>query len=159
MTVNIEELGARLAIRELSERYAMAVTCRDWAAVGPCFHESARWAVPGVGLAFEGRQAIAEGIRGAVEPNAFHMLMTHALVIDTLGENRATARAILHEVFQRPGGEEGAHVLGVYNDIIVKQDGAWLFEERRFDIHLMNASGFPGQIMIDYATLADAKLR
>ena len=157
MEVDMQDLSDRIAIRELAERYTIGVTCRDWKSVTACFHDDADWAVPGVGLAFKGREAIGAGIRGAVEPNAFHMLMPHALVIDSLTSNRATARSVLHEVFQLPDSQEGAHVLGAYNDVIAKRDGAWLFESRRFDIHFMNASGFPGQVMVDYATLADAQ--
>lgn len=154
MTVDVQDLADRIAIRELADRYTMGVTCRDWAAVASCFHEDADWAVPGVGLSFEGREAIAAGIQGAVEPNAFHMLMPHAFVIDTLDSDLATARSILHEVFQRPGGEDGAKVLGVYNDIIARRGGQWLFKSRRFDIYLMDGSGLPGQVMVDYAALS-----
>lgn len=151
--MDLKELGDRMAIRDLADRYAMAVTCRDWAAVAACFHDDATWAVPGVGLAFAGREQIAEGIRGAVEPNAFHMLMPHAFVIDSLSPDRATARSVLHEVFQRPGGTDGAKVLGVYTDLVTRRDGLWLFADRRFDIYLMDASGLPGQVMVDYAAL------
>ena len=157
MTMNLQDLGDRLAIRELTDRYTMGVTCRDWAAVAACFHEQSRWAVPGVGLEFEGREGIAAGIRGAVEPNAFHMLMPHALVIDSIDAGRATARSVLHEVFQRPGSQDGAHVLGVYNDVITLLDGAWRFESRRFAIYLMDGSGCPGQVMVDYSALAIAR--
>jgi hypothetical protein len=44
-------------------------------------------------------------------------------------------------------------VLGIYNDVIAKADGAWKFESRRFDIHLMDATGLTGQILVDYASL------
>ena len=157
MSMNLQELSDRIAIRELTDRYTMGVTCRDWSAVASCFHEHATWAVPGVGLEFQCRDGIAAGIRGAVEPNGFHMLMPHALVIDTLSADRATARSVLHEVFQRPGSQDGAHVLGVYNDVITLLDGAWRFESRRFAIYLMDASGCPGQVMVDYAGLALAR--
>lgn len=153
MTLSIQELSDRIAIRELADRYTVGVTCRDWAAVASCFHENAHWSVPGVSVAFQGQEAIAAGIRSAVEPNAFHMLMPHAFVIDTLGDARATARSILHEVFQRPDNQEGAHVLGVYNDVVTKLEGVWRFETRRFDIYLMDGSGCPGQVMVDYASL------
>jgi hypothetical protein len=133
--MDLQELGDRIAIRELADRYAVAVTTRDWAAVADCFHTDADWAVPGVGLAFAGREQIAAGIRGAVEPNRFHMLMPHAFVLDSLDAGRATARSVLHEVFQRPGGVDGA-------------------KSRRFDIYLMDASGLPGQVMVDYSALA-----
>jgi uncharacterized protein (TIGR02246 family) len=149
------QLADRIAIRELADRYVMAVTCRDWAAVAACFHEDADWAVPGVGLAFVGREAIASGIAAAVSPNGFHMLMPHAFVIDSLDGGRATGRSILHEVFQLPSSQDGAHVLGLYNDVVTRsQEGAWRFASRRFDIHLMNAGAFPGQVMVDYAALA-----
>ena len=152
--MDLQELGDRIAIRELADRYAVAVTTRDWASVADCFHTDADWAVPGVGLAFEGREQIAAGIRGAVEPNQFHMLMPHAFVLDSLDAGRATARSVLHEVFQRPGGEDGAKVLGVYTDVIARRGGAWRFQSRRFDIYLMDASGLPGQVMVDYSALA-----
>ncbi len=155
--MELQELSDRIAIRDLADRYAVSVTCRDWAGVAACFHDNAKWAVPGVGLAFEGRDQIAAGIRGAVEPNAFHMLMPHAFVIDTLSAERATARSVLHEVFQRPGGEGGAKVLGVYTDVIAKRGGVWLFEGRRFAIYLMDASGLPGQVMVDYSALDSAR--
>jgi len=156
--MNLQELADRLAIRELADRYTMAVTSRDWSAVADCFHTDAKWAVPGVGLAFEGRDNIAAGISGAVSPNAFHMLMPHAFAIDSLGEDRATARSILHEVFQRPGGTgEGAHVLGLYNDVVTRIGGVWRFADRRFDIHLMDAAGCAGHVMVDYAALAAAR--
>ncbi len=155
--MELQELSDRIAIRDLADRYAVSVTCRDWAGVAACFHGDATWAVPGVGLAFEGREQIAAGIRGAVEPNAFHMLMPHAFVIDTLSAERATARSVLHEVFQRPGGSEGAKVLGVYTDVIARRGGLWLFEDRCFAIYLMDASGLPGQVMVDYSALATAR--
>jgi uncharacterized protein (TIGR02246 family) len=157
MSINLQELSDRLDIRELVDRYTMSVSTRDWAAVAACFHGDADWAVPGAGLAFKGRDAIAAGIRDAVEPNAFHMLMPHALVIDSLSADRATARSMIHEVFQRPGGETGATVLGVYNDAITSKDGAWRFESRRFDIHIMDGSGCPGQVMVDYAALGPSR--
>jgi uncharacterized protein (TIGR02246 family) len=155
--MDMQELADRIAIRELADRYVMAVTTRDWDTVGECFHDDADWAVPGVGLVFEGRENIAAGIRGAVEPNRFHMLMPHALVIDTLSAEQATARSILHEVFQRPGGPDGATVLGVYTDVIARREDAWRFQSRRFDIYLMDGSGLPGQAMVDYSALSRAR--
>ena len=153
MTVDIQQLSDWIAIRELTERYTMGVTCRDWDAVASCYHEHANWRAPQVGMDFKGREALVSGIRGSVEANPFQLQMQHALVIDSLTHDRATARSILHEVLKHTPDEPGSSFLGIYNDVITKPDGVWKFESRRFDIHLMDATGLEGQIMVDYASL------
>ena len=151
--MDLQQLADRIAIRELTERYTMGVTCRDWDAVASCYHEHAHWRAPQVGMDFEGREALVAGIRASVEANPFQLQMQHALVIDSLTADRATARSILHEVLKHTADEPGASFLGIYNDVITKPDGVWKFESRRFDIHLADATGLNGQIMVDYASL------
>lgn len=151
--MDIQQLSDRLAIRELTERYTMGVTCRDWKAVASCYHEHAHWCAPLAGLDFKGHAAIVSGIRGSVEANPFQLQMQHALVIDSLTADRATARSILHEVLKQKPDEPGSSFLGIYNDVITRPDGVWKFESRRFDIHLADAGGLHGHIMVDYASL------
>lgn len=153
MMRDLQELSDRMEIRELTERYTVGITCRDWEAVGSCYHDHATWRAPQIGHEFLGREAIVAGLRAVVEPNEFHLQMQHALTIDTLDADRATARSILHEVVQHAGGSGGVDVLGVYNDIITKIDGVWKFESRRFHVHHLNAGPLPGVTMVDYADL------
>jgi uncharacterized protein (TIGR02246 family) len=151
--MDLQQLADRVAIRELTERYTMGVTCRDWDAVASCYHEQAHWHAPLAGMEFRGRDALVAGIRASVEANPFQLQMQHALVIDSLTSDRATARSILHEVLKHTPDKPGMSVLGIYNDVITKADGLWKFESRRFDIHLMDATGLTGQILVDYASL------
>lgn len=151
--MDLQQLAGRIAIRELTERYTMGVTCRDWDAVASCYHENAHWHAPLAGMEFRGRDALVAGIRASVESNPFQLQMQHALVIDSLTADRATARSILHEVLKHTADEPGMSVLGIYNDVIIKAGGLWKFESRRFDIHLMDATGLHGHIMVDYASL------
>lgn len=151
--MDLQQLADRIAIRELAERYTMGVTCRDWEAVGSCYHDNAHWCAPLAGMDFKGHAAIVGGIRASVEANPFQLQMQHAHVIDSLTADRATARSILHEVLKRTPDEPGSSILGIYNDVVTKADGVWKFESRRFDIHLMDATGLHGQIMVDYASL------
>ncbi len=153
MSVDVQQLSDRIAIRELTERYTMGVTCRDWQAVASCYHADATWRAPQVGMEFEGRDALVSGIRASVEANPFQLQMQHALVIDSLTADRATARSILHEVLKASADEPGSSFLGIYNDVVTKPDGVWKFESRRFDIHFADAAGLNGMIMVDYASL------
>jgi ketosteroid isomerase-like protein len=151
--MDLQQLADRVAIRELTERYTMGVTCRDWDAVASCYHDHAHWCAPLVDMDFKGLDAIVGGIRASVEANPFQLQMQHALVIDSLSADRATARSILHEVLKQKADEPGASFLGIYNDVITKHDSVWKFESRRFDIHLADATGLQGHIMVDYASL------
>jgi hypothetical protein len=141
----------RQEIRELADRYTIGITTRDWALVRSCYHETAHWHAS-VGLDFQGREALVEGLRAIVESANFHLQMQHAILIENLTADSATARSVLHEVVGRPDGS-GLNVLGVYNDRIGKFDGRWLFVERYFDAHYLDPTPLPGKVEVDYKNL------
>lgn len=153
----LDQLADRLAIRELADRYTLGITTRDWDMVGSCYHEDARWHVPQMGFDLNGRDAIVSGVRDLVEPNALHMQMLHALVIDTLEQDRATARSILNELGHHPSGERGVNVVGIYYDEATRRDGEWRFQYRRFENHYLDARPLPGNILVDYGALAASR--
>jgi len=146
---DIQELADRLAIRELTDRYTLGVTRRDWDALAACFHENARWRAS-VGYDFQGRPAIREGLRQVVEGMEFLLQMTHACVIDDLTPNRAKVMSVLNE-FGRAGGDAGGvFVLGIYYDTVTKSGGRWAFEERNFQLHYLDGASPPGTVTVDY---------
>ena len=147
----LQELADRLAIRELSERYCLSVTRRDWEAMAACFHEDGRW-VTSVGHDFRTRPVIRDGIKETVESFEFLIQMPHALVIDELTPTRATAKTILNEFGRAAGGQGGVNVLGVYHDIVTKQSGRWEFEERFFEAYYIDPATPAGMKLVDYAT-------
>ena len=141
----------RLEIRELIDRYTIGITTRDWDVVKSCYHENARWQAS-VGMDFQGRDAIIEEVRTIVDASAFQLQMQHAILIENLTADSATARSVLQEVLQRPDGT-GLDVLGVYNDRIGKFGGCWLFTERYFHAHYISAAPMPGSVLVDYNKL------
>jgi uncharacterized protein (TIGR02246 family) len=149
MMADIQEMHDRLAIRELVDRYTLAVTRRDWDAVAACFHEDARWHAS-VGYDFRGRTGIREGLREVVEGMELLVQMTHGITIDVLTPERARATSVLNEFGRMPGGEGGVFVLGLYYDTVAKVGGRWGFEERDFQLHYIDASPPPGNVTVDY---------
>ena len=146
---DIRETQDRLAIRELADRYTLGITRRDWDAVGACFNENARW-MSSVGHDFQGRRGIQEGLRETVEAMEFLVQMQHAIVIENLTAERATARSVLNEFGRLPGGQAGVFVLGVYTDTVAKEGGRWGFEHRFFQVHYLDGAAPPGMMMVDY---------
>lgn len=121
----------RLAIRELLETYADAVTrvdADDWAAT---WAEDAEWSLPDypeIGTT-KGRAAILamwiEAMKGY--PGIMFEAWPGSIVIDG---NRAAMRSYTAEVYDQDGVTKRDR--GVYEDTCVKIDGQWLFASRSF---------------------------
>lgn len=121
----------RVALRELLDTYADAVTRRDAADWGACWTEDAEWSlpdIPEVGLV-NGREAIVALWSAAMEQFPGLVFRAWPGSIRIAGE-RAEMRSYTCETFERDGAS--VTVLGAYVDLCLKQDGAWKFGRREF---------------------------
>jgi ketosteroid isomerase-like protein len=125
----------RLAIRELLDLYADAVTrcdAEDW---GACWAEDAEWSLPDypeIGTT-RGRQAIVAMWVEAMKhyPGVMFEAWPGSIVIDG---DRAEMRSYTSEVYDQEGATKRDR--GIYDDVCVKVDGRWLFRSRSFrNIH------------------------
>ena len=125
----------RLAIRELVEIYADAVTrcdVTDWAS---CWAEDASWSLPDypeLGTT-HGRPAIVamwiEAMKGY--PGIMFEAWPGAIKVEG---DRATMRSYTSEVYDQGGVTKRDR--GIYEDECVKINGQWLFSSRSFrNIH------------------------
>ena len=125
----------RLAIRELLDAYADAVTQRDAVAWGETWADDATWSLPDypeIGTT-SGRAAIVAMWVEAMK--AYPGIMFAALPgsIEIVGDS-AAMRSYTCEVYDQNGMT--LRDRGIYNDICVKRDGRWLFQSRTFrNIH------------------------
>lgn len=125
----------RLAIRELLEAYADAVTRCDADAWGACWAEDSEWALPDypqIGTV-KGKPAIVAMWVEAMKN--FPQLMFEAWPgsIEINGD-RALVRSYTSEVYEQDGLVKRDR--GAYEDVCVKIDGKWLFASRSFrNIH------------------------
>ena len=125
----------RLAIRELLETYADAVTRCDAAAWGATWAEDAEWSLPDypeIGTT-SGRAAIVAMWVEAMKhyPGIIFQAWPGSIEIDG---DRATVVSYTSEVYDQDGVTKRDR--GVYHDICVKENGQWLFQHRTFkNIH------------------------
>jgi len=125
----------RLAIRELIESYADAVTQRDATGWASLWAEQSRWLMPDLSTRLEGKQTIvstwirlmAEYHGPVEEPWAFSFVSVLG-AMNVIG-GRATVRSYSLETFA-DGAGKSTHLKGQYDDVVVRQDGRWLFAER-----------------------------
>lgn len=129
----------RLAIRELLEAYADAVTRVDPADWGATWAEDGEWSMPDYpefGTP-KGRDNIVEVWTGAMKvyPGVKFQAWPGAIEVDG---DKAAVRSYTSEIYDR--GDITFRDRGQYDDICVKVDGKWLFKSRVFrNIHRQQA--------------------
>lgn len=125
----------RLAIRELLEAYADAVTRRDAEDWGATWTEDAEWSLPDypeIGTT-KGRDAIVAMWKEAMKayPGIMFEAWPGAIEIDG---DKATIRSYTTEVYDQE--DETVRDRGLYEDTCVKIGGSWYFKSRSFrNIH------------------------
>ena len=128
-------LEDRLAIRELLETYADAVTRCDAEAWGATWAEDGRWEMPDYPEfpPQEGRTAIVALWVEAMKHYPGIMFEAWPGSIEVDG-NTAIVRSYTAEVYDQDG--ETKRDRGVYEDRCIKRDGRWYFHQRVFrNIH------------------------
>jgi ketosteroid isomerase-like protein len=125
----------RLAIRDLLDTYADAVTQCDAAAWGATWADDAEWSLPDypeIGTTI-GRTAIVAMWVEAMKAYPGIMFEAWPGSIEIDGD-RATMRSYTSEVYDQNGATTRDR--GVYEDVCVKIGGKWLFQNRSFrNIH------------------------
>lgn len=129
----------RLAIRELLDAYADAVTRCDAEAWGATWAEEAKWTLPDypeIGTT-SGRTAIVAMWVEAMKGFPGIMFEAWPGSIEVEGD-RALVRSYTSEVYDQDGAT--VRDRGAYDDICVKEGGQWLFASRSFrNIHRQHA--------------------
>lgn len=144
---NFVPVAERLAIRELVDHYNDAINHRDWTVLAGLFAPDAVWemAEP-FNWRFEGAPRIAGGIRWIVGRQELLVQITSALVIESIGPDRATVRSTMIEFGRPREGEPGMHSAGTHYDQVAKQDGLWRFTHRVFRVRYTDNLPVPGQV-------------
>lgn len=121
----------RLAIRELLEAYADAVTRRDAEDWGATWAEDAEWSLPDypeIGTT-KGREAIVAMWIEAMRAYPGIMFEAWPGSIEVDGD-RATMRSYTSEVYDQDGVTMRDR--GVYEDTCIRIEGRWYFASRSF---------------------------
>jgi ketosteroid isomerase-like protein len=126
-----DQVADELAIRALAYAFADAVNRRDAAAFESLWHESGVWEI---GAPFHsianGAANIAAHMIELAEPLEFFVQLVHSGVVEIDGD-QATARWSVQET-GRTRNRRPYNNHAVYEDELVKCDGAWCFARRSY---------------------------
>lgn len=130
----IEELVEIEAIKQLKARYARAVDTKDWALLATTLATDARSVYSDGAYSFEGRDAIIDFLKGAMDDGRFAtMHHAHLPEIEITSDTTAEGVWYLQDVVVNAGEateyNPGRDVLvgtGIYHDEYVKREGEWL---------------------------------
>ena len=119
-----------LEIQHLAQVYADGVMQRDAQLWGSTWASDGEWhLMPGMDPV-KGRENLKAFWSGVMEgyPNVLHWVQPGLIEVDG---DTATARFYVQENI-KPAEGDSFRVAGVYNDELIKEDGAWKFAVRRF---------------------------
>jgi len=126
-------------VAELLVRYAAGIDRRDWALLRSCFTDDCQLDYGDVARWSSGDE-VTDWMRKTHEPlgHTLHRITNPSVVVD--GET-VTARSYVDAVVLGPDNARGAHVLGFYDDVVVRTDQGWKISRRRFTVVRMQAIG------------------
>jgi ketosteroid isomerase-like protein len=150
--MNIDDMNhvsaKQTAIRELLDTYHGAINFSDWAALEGVFTEDATWeALPPIGLRFEGRPAVLEGLKQSVGRQELLVQNSSGILIKFAVDGSASVRSTLSEFGKEKGTGKGWRAIAVYFDRVVQRDGSWRFQRRTLQLRYQGDSPAPGQVI------------
>ena len=121
----LERLVATEEIRVLSARYAMSIDDHDWTLFETLWTEDAVWWAGED--KFEGRAAIVEFLENCLVDDYYGKHINGQSIIE-LAEDGQSATSLTDVLWLAQNFE--VQVMARYLDLIVRQDGKWLFKQR-----------------------------
>jgi ketosteroid isomerase-like protein len=139
--VELREWLDRLAIQDLIHRYSDSVTRADWELCEALYAQDAIWESPGLGMRYEGRDALMEMLR-ATSGSDILIQTAHNSVVKLTGVDEAQATTTTYEFMRgkltaeselgESGTEANIEQYGTYFDDVTRMAGEWKFTHRLF---------------------------
>lgn len=127
--------AAYIAIQQLVQRYTDVINLRNWKELSEIFGIDAVWeALSPINLQFAGLEAIREGIPASVAKTEYLIQFATGVVIELQSDTQATVRSHLAEFGRFKDSGEKLEAVGIFRDIMVKQNGVWKCQERVFEL-------------------------
>ncbi len=136
----MEHWNDQLAIRDVIDRYAVALDLRDWESVRSCFTTDCHVDYERFGSWTERDRFVAglEAIHRGVGPT-LHRLANHQIRVHG---DEAKATSYLDALLQVPDEDHDLlHVVGKYLDELIRTEDGWRINRRRFETFLRRKEG------------------
>ncbi|MDR6806529.1 ketosteroid isomerase-like protein [Dyadobacter sp. BE34] len=127
--------AAYIGIHQLILRYTDVINLRDWEALPEIFANGAVWrALSPVNLQFTGLEVIRKSIPESVAKTEYLIQFATGTIIELESDSRAMVRSHLAEFGRFKETGQALQAIGIFRDIVVKQNDLWKFQERIFEL-------------------------
>jgi hypothetical protein len=133
-------LDGEIQLRSLANRYADGINRADFNDVGQCWAPHGTWSVPApFNISQTGRDTIAAHLTERRKTVDIVVMTVCSTVAVFATDDRIVGRTTIEEQGRRDA-ERGVHVLGFYDDELIKIDGRWYFERRTLNLLAVDSS-------------------
>lgn len=127
-------LHAEAQLRSLVNRYADGINRADFTDVGQCWAPNGVWTVPApFNISQTGRDTITAHLTERRKTVDIVVMTVGSVVALEVTQDRILGRTTIEEQGRR-NAEHGVHVLGLYDDELVKIDDRWYFAHRTLNL-------------------------
>jgi ketosteroid isomerase-like protein len=133
--MNSGSVEDRLAIRELTEAFAVASTRKNQAGWAATLTEDALFQLPSMSEPAKGPKAIIETLLQKMDYTKFMNMLAFPTEVVVEGDTARCKTYCREFIFPKVGGQK--FVVGCFDDKLVKHDGQWRFAARIYEIVAM----------------------
>lgn len=133
----------KFEIQTLAQRYADAVNRHDAEDWGATWAKNGEWHIGSEPVV--GRDNIVETWKGMMAGFPFAAFLVQPSIAQVDGD-RGTSRSYVQETLQMTDGT-AFRVIGCYNDVVVREDGAWKFQERHYQVLYQGPVDLSGEVI------------
>jgi hypothetical protein len=127
-------LQAEAQLRSLANRYADGINRANFNDVGECWAPNGVWTVPApFNISQSGRDTICAHLTERRKTVDIVVMTVCSVVALDAADSRIIGRTTIEEQGRRDA-ERGVHVLGLYDDELVKIDDRWYFAHRTLNL-------------------------
>lgn len=159
LTVEGMELSldqAEAVLRRFASQWADGVSRRDLEFAGAIYTDEGVWSVgPPIDIEIRGRQQIIDylAVRRAVP--GLLVQTVGGVIVTGFSEDEIFGRCMIEE-YSRGRSGVGHHIIGYYEDHVVKRDGQWGCLLRRFHVIGLDETPYPWQVVAESEVLRSA---
>jgi hypothetical protein len=151
--VDDEAMNHDLIAFGLAGRYADAVTHRSARGLRACWATGGRWSAgPPLDFDVSGGDEIERTWRQRMSTLEFIVMTVRSVVAEAVAEERIEARTVLSE-FGRKSDGSGVDMYGSYTDVVIREDGRWVYLSRSLDVIYRDTPTLSGAVYTPWSGL------
>lgn len=146
MKQTLQSIKDEMAIRALADQFSDAANRKDAQLFQSLWAKDAEWIIgPPINKNFKGQANMGSSVSRMLSLWDFFVQLSGPGVIQIKGDT-ARARFYVNEIARKADDQSGNYNLSMYDDLIVRENGKWVFLKRSYHTIYQEAPEYKGLI-------------